>query len=89
MSIGFRPTEEDLRLIEANRRYDEKTSDVIRRALRLLDREAWEEQARADMRRLQHEDLSAEPDARVYDADGNIRVVGTSITVPGRRADGA
>jgi hypothetical protein len=41
MSVGFRPTEEDLRVIEANRREDEKTSDVIRRALRLLDREAW------------------------------------------------
>jgi len=39
MSVGFRPTEEDLRVIEANRREDEKTSDVIRRALRLLDRE--------------------------------------------------
>ena len=60
MSVGFRPTEEDLRVIEANRREDEKTSDVIRRALRLLDREAWEERARADMHRLRSEDLSAE-----------------------------
>jgi len=49
MSVGFRPTEEELRIIEANRRQDEQTSDVIRRALRLLDREAWEERARADM----------------------------------------
>jgi antitoxin ParD1/3/4 len=46
LSVGFRPTEEDLRVIEANRRQDEKTSDVIRRALRLLDREAWQERAR-------------------------------------------
>ena len=59
MSVGFRPTEEDLRVIEANRRQDEKTSDVIRRALRLLDREAWEERARADMHRLKSEDLSS------------------------------
>ena len=72
MSVGFRPTEEDLRVIEANRRKDEKTSDVIRRALRLLDREAWEERARADMHRLRNEDLSAEADAWEYDADGNI-----------------
>jgi len=43
MSVGFRPTEEDLRVIEANRREGEKTSDVIRRALRLLAREAWED----------------------------------------------
>jgi mRNA interferase MazF len=75
MSVGFRPTEEDLRVIEANRREDEKTSDVIRRALRLLDREAWEERARADMHRLRNEDLSAEADAWEYDADGNIRIV--------------
>jgi len=85
--VGFRPTEEDLRVIEANRRQDEKTSDVIRRALRLLDREAWEERARADMHRLKSEDLSAEADAWEYDADGNIRVVGTNLTVQARRAD--
>ena len=87
MSVGFRPTEEDLRVIEANRRQDEKTSDVIRRALRLLDREAWEERARADMHRLKSEDLSAETDAWEYDADGNIRIVGTNLTVQARTAD--
>jgi hypothetical protein len=87
MSVGFRPTEEDLRVIEANRRQDEKTSDVIRRALRLLDREAWEERARADMRRLKNEDLSAEADTWEYDDDGNIRITGTNVTVPARPAD--
>jgi hypothetical protein len=87
MSVGFRPTEEDLRLIEANRREDEKTSDVIRRALRLLDREAWEERARADMHRLKSEDLSSEADTWEYDADGNIRIVGTDLTVQARTAD--
>jgi antitoxin ParD1/3/4 len=84
MSVGFRPTEEDLRIIEANRRKDEKTSDVIRRALRLLDREAWEERARADMHRLSAEDLSTEPDAWELDTDGNIRIVGTNLTVQAR-----
>jgi hypothetical protein len=87
VSVGFRPTEEDLRVIEANRRKDEKTSDVIRRALRLLDREAWEERARADMDRLKSEDLSAEADAWEYDTDGNIRIVGTNVTVQPRPAD--
>ncbi|HET9079747.1 MAG TPA: hypothetical protein VFO01_04425 [Trebonia sp.] len=87
MSVGFRPTEEDLRVIEANRRKDEKTSDVIRRALRLLEREAWEERARADMHRLKSEDLSTEADAWEYDAGGNIRIVGTNLTVPARAAD--
>jgi hypothetical protein len=89
MSVGFRPTEEDLRVIEANRRKDEKTSDVIRRALQLLDREAWEERARADMHRLRTEDLSGEEDAWEYDADGNIRITGTNLTVPARSADRA
>ncbi|HXL92952.1 MAG TPA: hypothetical protein VN969_28825 [Streptosporangiaceae bacterium] len=84
MSVGFRPTEDDLRVIEANRRQDEATSDVIRRALRLLDREAWEERARADMHRLRNEDLSAEPDAWEYDELGNIRVTGTGVTFPVR-----
>jgi Arc/MetJ-type ribon-helix-helix transcriptional regulator len=87
MSVGFRPTEEDLRIIEANRRKHEKTSDVIRRALRLLDREAWEERARADMRRLRSEDLSAEADEWEYDADGNIRITGTNVTVQPRSQD--
>lgn len=89
MSVGFRPTEEDLRVIEANRRENEKTSDVIRRALRLLDRAAWEERARADMHRLRSEDLSAEPDTWEYDSDGNIRIAGTTLTVPPRPADPA
>lgn len=87
MSVGFRPTEEDLRVIEANRREDEKTSDVIRRALRLLDREAWEERARADMHRLRTEDLSGEADAWEYDGDGNIQITGTNLTVPVRSQD--
>ena len=82
MSVGFRPTEDDLRVIEANRHEGEKTSDVIRRALRLLDREAWEERARADMHRLKTEDLSAEGDAWEYDSDGNIHITSTDVTVP-------
>ena len=87
VSVGFRPTEEDLRVIEANRREGEKTSDVIRRALRLLDREAWEERARADMRRLRSEELSAEADEWEYDDDGNIRIIGTNVTVSPRSQD--
>jgi Arc/MetJ-type ribon-helix-helix transcriptional regulator len=87
MSVGFRPTEDDLRVIEANRHEGEKTSDVIRRALRLLDREAWEERARADMHRLKTEDLSAEGNAWEYDSDGNIHITSTDVTVPARPAD--
>lgn len=44
-------------------RSGERKSDVIRRALRLLEREVWVKQARADAERLRGEDLSAEQDA--------------------------
>jgi antitoxin ParD1/3/4 len=84
MSVGFRPTAEDLGVIEANRREGEKTSDVIRRALRLLDKAAWEERARADMHRLKDEDLSAEEDAWEYDGNDSIRIKGTDVTVLAR-----
>jgi hypothetical protein len=62
-TIGFRPTEEDERIMREAMRDDERTADVIRRALRLLDREAWLERARDDAERLSGEDLSSEADA--------------------------
>ena len=62
-TIGFRPTEDDERIIREAMRDDERTADVIRRALRLLDREAWLARARADAERLVDEDLSDEADA--------------------------
>lgn len=62
-TIGFRPTEEDERIIKAAMREDERTSDVIRRALRLLDREVWLSQARSDAERLAEENLADEKDA--------------------------
>jgi Arc/MetJ-type ribon-helix-helix transcriptional regulator len=61
-TIGFRPTAEDERIIRTAIRGDERTSDVIRRALRLLEREVWLEKARSDAERLAGEDLSDEPD---------------------------
>lgn len=62
-NIGFRATPEDERIIQAAMREGERTSDVIRRALRLLEREVWLKQARADAKRLADEDLSEEEDA--------------------------
>jgi hypothetical protein len=62
-TIGFRPTEDDERIIKAAMRPDERTSDVIRRALRLLEREVWLSQAHADAERLAVEDVSDEADA--------------------------
>lgn len=62
-TIGFRPTQEDERIIGAAMRSGEHKSDVIRRALRLLEREVWVKQARADASRLRDEDLLDEPDA--------------------------
>lgn len=62
-TIGFRPTEEDERIIQAAIRDNEHTSDVIRRALRLLEREVWVSRARSDAERLADEDLAQERDA--------------------------
>ncbi|MFJ5550801.1 hypothetical protein [Streptomyces sp. NPDC093225] len=62
-TIGFRPTEEDERIIATAMREGERTSDVIRRALRLLEREAWLSKAREDAERLADEDLCGEADA--------------------------
>lgn len=62
-TIGFRPTDKDEQIIKAAMRTGEHKSDVIRRALRLLEREVWIKQARQDAERLREEDLSAEQDA--------------------------
>ena len=62
-TIGFRPSEEDERIIKAAARPNERTSDVIRRALRLLEREVWLTRARSDAERLADENLSGEADA--------------------------
>ncbi|MFD0209166.1 hypothetical protein ACFVH9_08510 [Streptomyces hirsutus] len=74
MSIGFRPTPEDNEIIQAHKRPDESTSDVLRRALRALDRDRWEQQAREDMERIaaSGEDLSGEPDDWGFDEDGQL-----------------
>jgi negative regulator of replication initiation len=63
-TIGFRPTEEDQRIIDAVTQVTgESASDALRRALRLLDREMWLRQARADMAANADENIAAEPDA--------------------------
>lgn len=62
-TIGFRPTDEDEKIIRAATRGHERTSDVIRRALRLLEREVWISRARDDAERLADEDISAERDS--------------------------
>ncbi|MFJ9178857.1 hypothetical protein [Streptomyces sp. NPDC102360] len=62
-TIGFRPTAEDERIIKAAMHEGDSTSDVIRRGLRLLEREVWLAEARTAAERLADEDLSAEPDA--------------------------
>jgi hypothetical protein len=39
------------------------------------------------MHRLRSEDLAAEPDEWEYDANGNIKITGTNLTVPARQQD--
>jgi hypothetical protein len=62
-TIGFRPTEDDQRIIQAAMREGERTTDVIRRALRLLEREHWLSRAHEDAERLTDEDLNDEDEA--------------------------
>lgn len=61
-SIGFRPTQDDERILREAGKPGESTSDTLRRALRLLDHERWLVQFRADAEALKGEDLNAEPD---------------------------
>ncbi|MEV0626062.1 hypothetical protein [Nonomuraea wenchangensis] len=49
--ISFRPNAEDERIIRAALREGERPSDVIRRALRRLQHELWQERMRRDARR--------------------------------------
>jgi hypothetical protein len=62
-TIGFRPTQDDERILREAAQPGESTSDTLRRALRLLDHERWLEQFRADADALKDENLTAEPDA--------------------------
>lgn len=64
-TIGFRPTDEDQRIIDAAMAATGETSGsaIIRRGLRLLEREVWLRSAREDAQSLSAEDLSAEQDA--------------------------
>ncbi|WP_343577818.1 hypothetical protein [Mycobacterium sp.] len=62
-SIGFRPTQDDERILREAAWPGESTSDTLRRALRLLDHERWLAQFRADAEALKDEDVNAEPEA--------------------------
>lgn len=62
-TIGFRPTAEDERILREAPRPGESTTETLRRALRLLDRDRWLEQFRADADALADEDLGSEADA--------------------------
>ncbi|MDI3422873.1 ribbon-helix-helix domain-containing protein [Streptomyces luteolus] len=61
-TVAFRPNDEDRRVIAELKREGESASDLLRRALKQLEREARREAMYADMARLAHEDLSDEPD---------------------------
>lgn len=61
--IGFRPTDEDERILREAARPGETKSDTLRRALRLLDREQWLDQFHIDAERIKGEDLATEPEA--------------------------
>lgn len=89
-TVGFRPTDDDSRIIDSLRHEGESNSDVLRRGLRALEHVEWERQARADMARLANEgeDLSQLPDEWEYTEDGDIRIIDTGIVLPARREAG-
>ncbi|MFD4430659.1 hypothetical protein [Nocardia sp. NPDC058497] len=64
-TIAFRATQADRELVERLSRDGETASDVLRRALRVLDREHWHAEAQADADRIiaVGENLADEPDA--------------------------
>lgn len=62
-TIGFRPTQDDERILREAGHQGESTSQILRRALRLLDHERWLMQFRADAEELRDEDINAEPEA--------------------------
>ncbi|WP_435738548.1 hypothetical protein V5D56_08175 [Cellulosimicrobium sp. PMB13] len=62
-TVGFRPTAEDQRILDALTRTGMTTADALRHGLRLVERERWVDRARSDAERLHAEDLSGEPDA--------------------------
>ncbi|MGW4634293.1 hypothetical protein [Nocardia sp. NPDC004415] len=64
-TIAFRATQSDRELVERLSRDGETASDVLRRALRVLDRERWHAEAQADADRIMAagERLDEEPDA--------------------------
>lgn len=62
-SIGFRLSPEDERILREAARPGESTTEVLRRALRLLDHDRWLGQFRSDAEALKGEDLGLEPEA--------------------------
>lgn len=62
-TIGFRPTDEDARILRESAREGESTSETLRRALRLLDHERWLERFHQDADGLAGEDVNEEPEA--------------------------
>lgn len=62
-TLGFRPTAEDERILREAARPGESVSDVLRRALRLLNHEAWLTQFHRDADALTDEDVNVEAEA--------------------------
>ena len=61
-TIGFRPNEEDLRILDQAAQSGETTSDTIRRGLRLLAQQRWLDQFHADAALVREENLNDEPE---------------------------
>jgi hypothetical protein len=79
MRVGFRPTEADSEILNACRRPGETNSDVLRRGLRALRRQEWEERAREDMARIVADGEAPRSEADTWEYDEQA-----ASTSPGR-----
>jgi antitoxin ParD1/3/4 len=61
--IGFRPSAEDRELLARHTRAGESTTDVLRRALRVLDYQEWLEHFYRESWDARDENVNAEPEA--------------------------
>lgn len=62
-TIGFRPTEDDRRLLDAIASTGLSTTEAIRRGLYLVAHERWLDRARDDAQKLHDENVNDAPDA--------------------------
>lgn len=62
-TIGFRPTDDDRRVLDVIASAGLSTTEAIRRGLHLVAHDLWLDQARTDAEKLRDENVNDAPDA--------------------------